>query len=401
MFLKSYIMKAQKQLMRLDGDSMIINIKDTIKYFGISIISFCTVIICTLFINYYFDILETEDLLSTSIEKGFYEAQVVVAKLLSMVCGSILMFLTIVLLIFYIKQYIDKHKKELGILKALGYSNLEIARSFWVLGLNVFMGTACGFAVAFMFMDKFYDMQNKDSIIIDFEPTFHVLLLLCFVIVPSIAFGLISVLFAKISLRRPVIGMLKEMSNKTKKRKANSKSKERGFMAEMRSVSRRSNKILVFFIMFASLCFASISQASFAIKDYSSDMMGFMILFIGLTLSITMMIIAVSTVINENKRSIAMMRAFGYSDSACYNSVLGCYRPLAYIGFVIGTGYQYCLMKLMIDIAFADFDDFESYELDIQVVMLSIMLFIFFYELSMKYFSGKLKNITIKNIMIK
>lgn len=195
--------------------------------------------------------------------------------------------------------------------------------------------------------------------------------------------------------------MLKEMSNKTKKRKANSKSKERGFMAEMRSVSRRSNKILVFFIMFASLCFASISQASFAIKDYSSDMMGFMILFIGLTLSITMMIIAVSTVINENKRSIAMMRAFGYSDSECYNSVLGCYRPLAYIGFVIGTGYQYCLMKLMIDIAFADFDDFESYELDIQVVMLSIMLFIFFYELSMKYFSGKLKNITIKNIMIK
>ncbi len=69
------------------------------------------------------------------------------------------------MLLFYIKHYIDTHKKELGILKALGYSNLKIAKDFWVFGISIFTGTAIGYAGAFLIMPWFYALQNKDKML--------------------------------------------------------------------------------------------------------------------------------------------------------------------------------------------------------------------------------------------
>ena len=57
----------------------------------------------------------------------FYNAQVSTAKVVCLVSGGCLLLTAIVMLLFYIKHYIDTHKKELGILKALGYSNIKIA----------------------------------------------------------------------------------------------------------------------------------------------------------------------------------------------------------------------------------------------------------------------------------
>jgi ABC-type antimicrobial peptide transport system permease subunit len=76
----------------------------------------------------------------------FYEAQVSTAKVVSLVSGGCLLITSVIMLIFYIKHYIDTHKKELGILKALGYSNFQIAKNFWVFGISVFIGTVIGFA---------------------------------------------------------------------------------------------------------------------------------------------------------------------------------------------------------------------------------------------------------------
>lgn len=51
----------------------------------------------------------------------FYNAQVSTAKVVCLVSGGCLLITSVVMLIFYSKHYIDSHKKELGILKALGY----------------------------------------------------------------------------------------------------------------------------------------------------------------------------------------------------------------------------------------------------------------------------------------
>ena len=85
----------------------------------------------------------------------FYNAQVSTAKVVCLVSGGCLLLTAVIMLLFYIKHYIDTHKKELGILKALGYSNLKIAKSFWVFGTSAFIGTAIGYAGAFLIMPRF------------------------------------------------------------------------------------------------------------------------------------------------------------------------------------------------------------------------------------------------------
>ena len=129
-------------------------------------------------------------------------------------------------------------------------------------------------------------------------------------------------------------------------------------------------------------------------------MMGAMIMLIGLVLSFTTLFLAITTVINGNTKTIAMMRVFGYSQKECCRALLGGYRPLSYIGFAIGTVYQYALLRIMVDIVFKDFEGIPEYKFDFPVMFLSLAVFILIYETIMHIYSGKIKDISIKEIML-
>lgn len=195
--------------MRLDGEDMVVGIKDAARLVGISIISCCAVLVCTLFLNYYLDVLQIEDLLSSEQAVIFYHAQVSTAKVVCSVSGGCLLVTSVVMLFFYIKHYIDTHKKELGILKALGYSNLKIASNFWVFSTGVFLGAAVGFAGAFLLMPEFYKRQNEGEILPEIAISFHPSLLVCLVVLPTAAFALLAVFYASLKLKRPVLLLLK------------------------------------------------------------------------------------------------------------------------------------------------------------------------------------------------
>ena len=105
---------------------MLIGIKNASRLIGISIISFCAVLVCTMFLNFYLDLRSIESEITSESSMIFYNAQVSTAKVVCLVSGGCLLITSVVMLIFYSKHYIDSHKKELGILKALGYSNLKI-----------------------------------------------------------------------------------------------------------------------------------------------------------------------------------------------------------------------------------------------------------------------------------
>ena len=109
---------------------MIIGLKDTVKLFGISIIACCTIFVCTLFLNYNIDLISIENEITTEVGAVMYNAQVSMGKVTVAVTGGCLVATSIVMLLFYVKNYIDTHGKELGILKALGYSNIKIAKHF-------------------------------------------------------------------------------------------------------------------------------------------------------------------------------------------------------------------------------------------------------------------------------
>ena len=381
---------------------MLVGIKNVSKLIGISIIACCAVLVCTMFLNFYFDIRLIESEITSELSMFFYNAQVSTAKVVCLVSGGCLLLTAIVMLLFYIKHYIDTHKKELGILKALGYSNIKIAKSFWVFGISIFIGTVTGYAGAFLIMPWFYALQNEDKMLPEITINFHPSILFYFVVLPTVCFSALSVYYAWYKFKKPVLLLLKDnmqTASKTPNHRIE-KSSELSFVEYLKRNTLKSKKALVFFIIFASFCFSAMTQMSFSMKDLSSEMMGVMMLVIGLVLAFTTLFLAITTVINGNTKTIAMMRVFGYSQKECCRAILEGYRPLSYIGFIIGTVYQYGLLRLMVDIAFKDVEGVPTYKFDFPTMLISLACFITIYEIMMYIYSEKIKKISIKEIMI-
>lgn len=383
--------------MRLDGDGMIVSIKDSVKLFGISIMTCCAVTVCNLFLNYYLDLTAIADLIDNPYAQMFYDAQIMTAKVVCAVSGGCLAITTIIMLFFYIKHYIDSHSKEIGILKALGYSDFRIARGFSVFGLSVFTGCITGYLLSFLIMPAFYKKQNAEGYLPDMSVSVHWILLVLLVILPSVIFGLIAVGYSVLKLNQPCVNLLKGIV-KEKGKNRNGKDKK-SFVADMKSSVLRSRKTLVFFIIFSSFCFSAMIQMSASMKDLSSEMMGLMIFVIGVVLAFTTLYIAVSTVIRSNQKNIAMMRVFGYKSEECKRSVLDGYRPAAYIGFVIGSVYQYGLLRVMVDIVFAGVEGVPEYKFDFPVCFITLGVFIVVYEGIMFAYGQAMKRIPLKQIM--
>ncbi len=326
-------MSSRRPHMRLDGEKMVVGIRDTAKLIGIIIISFCAVLVCTMFMNYYMDVKGVSGEITSEQAVIFYEAQVSTAKVVCGVSGGCLLVTSVIMLTFYIRHYIDTHKRELGILKALGYSNRKIAGNFWVFGSSVLIGTALGFAGAFCIMPGFYRVQNEDKLLPEMAVGFHPSLLVYLVAAPAVVFAVLSVCYAWHRLKMPVMILLrnseperakagkhrkKGISRQSEDRKSNDgrggNHRDDGlFLEDLRRNTLREKKVLAFFILFASFCFSSMTQMSFSMKELASVMMGAMIMLIGLVLACTTLFLAITTVINGNTKTIAMMRVFGYS----------------------------------------------------------------------------------------
>ena len=353
---------------------MLIGIKDTAKLIGVAIISCCAVLVCTMFLNFYLDVQSIESEITSELSMIFYNAQVSTAKVVCLVSGGCL-FIT---------------------------SNLKVAKNFWVFGMSAFIGTAIGFGGAFLMMPWFYALQNEDKMLPEIAIHFYLTPFLYFVILPTVVFSLLAIGYAWCKLKKPVLSLLKndfQTLTKAKKHKEE-KFSECSFVDDLKRNTLKVKKVLVFFIIFASFCFSAMTQMSFSMKDLSSEMMGAMMLMIGLALAFTTLFLAITTVINGNTKTIAMMRVFGYSQKECCKAILGGYRPMSYIGFAIGTGYQYALLRIMVDIVFRDVEGVPAYEFDLPVMLITLVVFILVYEILMFVYSKKIKKISIKEIMI-
>ena len=194
---------------------MVIRLKDTAKLFGITIIACCAVFVCTMFLSYNIDLAAIKDEILAEAGMAIYNAQVLMGTVIAGVSGGCLIATSVVMLLFYVKNYISTHGKELGILKALGYSNIKIARHFWIFGLSVFVGCAVGFIMGYLYLPTFYQKQAPDTqaLIPALKVQFHPLLAFALIVVPTIAFAVISVLFAYLKLKSPVLDLLRERQN--------------------------------------------------------------------------------------------------------------------------------------------------------------------------------------------
>jgi len=379
---------------------MVISIKDLRKLSVVSIISFCAVLVTTLFVNFYLDLQSIEVEKLSLIAKAYYDAQVLIAKFVSLVSGGVLSLLAVLLLFFYIKQFIDNHKEELGILKALGYHNFELAKHFWIFSCSVFLGAILGFVSSFFFMKDFYDLRNQKGLLPNIEIHFHWQLFLAMVILPTLLFALLGIGYALIKLKQPCLYLLKrlELAQVTKKRyktKVN-----RLFLQELGAVHFYKRKLLIFFVIFAAFSFAAMMQLSLGMKDFIDGTIQVMMMGIGFLLSLSILLLCLGTVVQENKASLALMKAFGYSQKECSLVILARYRLVAYLGFVLGTVYQYGLMKLLLKVIVKDAQDVPDYSFDFHNFLIAFLAFVILYELLVTYYFKAIRRMTLKEIML-
>lgn len=379
---------------------MVIGFKDIFKLLGISIVACCAVFVCTLFLNYNFDLIDLKnEILIDDAAKVMYEAQVSMGKVIVAITSGCLGATSIVLLMFYIKNYIDAHGKELGILKAIGYSDFSVAKYFWVFGLSVFIGCGAGFVAAFLYLPSFYQIQNADGILPNIAVRFHLILPLCLVAVPTMLFMAISVFYALLKLKTPPLDLMLERSRTIIKHGRES-AKNLSFLQSLKQATIRSKKLLVFFVAFSAFCFSAMVQMSLSMTDLASETMAWMIFIIGLILSFVTLLLSLSNVVKGNTKMIAMMRVFGYDYALCSNTVLGSYRLFSYVGFMIGTLYQYGLLKLILTFVFSGVEDMPTYNFNWSALLITLVAFLATYELIMLFFSLKIKKQSLKSVMM-
>ncbi len=382
---------------------MLVGIRDGIKLVGISIVAFCAVFVCAFFLNFYVDVQTVENAVTEQM-RPLYEAQLATARFTCAITGGFLAVVAAVMLAFYIKLYVDGNGERIGILKALGYSDGRLALGFWVFGLSVLIGATAGLCVGYASMPAIYKQLTIDGLP-NVPVRFNAWLPIALVIAPTALLTASACLYAYFYVRKPVMRLLRGRTDITKKSDKHKKSsrtisKDGRFLLQMCFAVLRSKKASVFFVAFSCFCFSAMVQMGASMYDMDSGTMGLMILLIGVTLAAVSMIMAVTTVVNGNAASIALMRAFGYSDGQCALSVLGGYTPFALIGFIVGTAYQYGLLRIMVDLLFADVAEMPAYSYDVALTFIVFAVFAAAYAAVMGVYAVRLKRISIKAIML-
>ncbi len=377
---------------------MVVGLKDGLKLIGISVVSCCAVFVCTFMLNYYIDVLPLKDALTDQGTIQLYNAQIATAKLTSSLAGGVLSIISVLMLIFYIKLYIDSHSAQLGIVKALGYSRGKIASKFWVFGLSVFAGCAVGFGLAWAIMKTIYKNMTIEGVE-EITANFHIELLFALVVVPTLLFIALSCLYAYFALNRPVFQLVKGGQSKVKVKENAKAEKDRPFLLQMAINTVNGKKSLAFFVAFAAFCFSAMIQMGISMKEFAAKTMGNIILVIGLVIAIVTAFMAITTLINSNKKNISVMKAFGYSVRACAVCVLGGYVPIALIGFAVGTVYQYGLLKIMLSLVFKEVEYIPDYTFDVKAFFITLFLFIISYLVLLIYYTVKINKISVKEVM--
>ncbi|HBN12864.1 MAG TPA: ABC transporter permease [Clostridiales bacterium] len=379
---------------------MVVSIKDGLKLIGVTIICFCAVYVCTFMLNYYIDVKPLGADITDERLSALYSAQIAMAKFTSIITGSVLGVIAAVMLVFYVKLYIDGRARQLGIIKAMGYSRIKIALGFWVFGLSVFIGCALGFAAGWASMDMIYGSMTIDGVGV-ISPSFHAWLMFALVFAPAAVFTALACGYACFALRRPVMQLIRGASKVriSQSGKDEKSEKDRKFLTEMSLKTLGSKKLLVFFVAFSCFCFSAMVQMGLSMEDLTSDTMGYMILAIGLILAAVTTVMSVTSLINSNAKNIALMKAFGYTKTQRTLSVFGGFIPFAFVGFAVGTGYQYGLLKIMVNVVFADVAEVPDYNFNVPVFFITLAAFVVCYAAAAAAYSVVLNSFSVKKIM--
>lgn len=129
--------------------------------------------------------------------------------------------------------------------------------------------------------------------------------------------------------------------------------------------------------------------------------LSFLFIIIGLALSILTIGIVVKVIITANRKYLALMKAFGYTNSECNRIVLSGFRIIAYIGFVIGTFYAIALSHFLFGTLAKSSTIAIPMTPDSKAIMLSLIIFAISYELIMLLYKKSINAVSLQEVMMK
>ncbi|MBD5560590.1 MAG: FtsX-like permease family protein [Clostridia bacterium] len=357
---------------------MLVSIRNGLRLVGVALILLCAAFVCTLFLTYRLDLAAIRGDIEPGIMQTIYDAQLASSNVVLAVTSGCLLATSIVVLCFYVQSYVERCQQQLGVLKALGYSDWELASHFWVFGLSALLGGAMGTLAAFVYLPVFAETMNADRLLPELAVKIHPELLWWTAAAPGILLAAAAVLQARRTLRRPVPDLLRGLRPEKSVRLER---RDLPFLSALRQSVRRTKKALLFFIFIGGFSFACMMQMAPSMRDLASESMALMMFVIGLVLACTAVIVSAKSAVRARRRTLILMHALGYSRREQAQSVLGVYRPFAYAGFAVGTVYQYVLLKLMVDVIYRDFPGMPAYSFDLPVCLWVLLAFAVFYEL--------------------
>lgn len=375
---------------------MIVTLRDGLKAAGVMLILACAAFVCTLFLGYRIDLTAMEPELEAGLMRTLYDAQVAASNVILAVTGGCLIATSAVVVCFYVAVYVERRQQQLGVLKALGYSEWELARQFWVFGLSGLAGGAAGFLAAWCYLPVFSETMNSDGLLPDLALQVHAELLVPVAVLPALLMAAVAVLAARRELRRPALSLLRGADPASVRQLD---ARDISFLAALRKSIRSTRKAILFFIFIGGFCYGTMMQMAPSMRELSSDAMGLMMFVIGLVLAVTATTLAASSAVRARQRTLALMHAVGYTQRERRSGVLGVYRPFAYIGFAVGTLYQYFLLRLMVDVFYADYPDMPAYSFDVPVFSWVLATFAVFYELCMTVCASQMRRMTLRELM--
>lgn len=374
---------------------MIVSLKDSLKFVGISVVCFCAVFVCTFFLNFYLDVLPLRSSVAEQM-LPLYNAQKATAKMVCAIAGGFLSVIAAFMLMFYIKLYIDGHRAAMGTLKAMGYSSFRIAKSFTLFGASVLLGCAVGFGAGWAFIPFAYDYLTIEGLSV--APTFHAGLFALLVPLPAAVFTAIAYFYSALLLRKPALTLMhgKSMVVKAKRQKTG---KNRPFLLETALATLKSRKALAFFVAFSCFCFSAMVQMGLSMENLVSGTMGYLILAIGIVLAAVSMLMAMTSLIKGNAQNVALMKTMGFDKAERFVAIFAVYIPLALLGFAVGTIYQYGLLMLMVNVIFKDVGEVPDYGFDIAAFFITLAAFVACYSSAFLFSLYKANETRIKEVM--
>ncbi|MDL2292552.1 hypothetical protein LJC17_03070 [Acholeplasma sp. OttesenSCG-928-E16] len=367
----------------------------------LAIMAFCAIFVVFIFTNYKIDLIAINKNIVGEVERSVYDSKIVMNNIIILCCAVFLGGLTVLMMLFSVRNYLKENEPQLGILKALGYRNIYIAVRNSKTSISILIGSGLAYISGLLFLPTFYKAFDGDIDILNILPVFHIELLFFYVIMPFIFFFGLSIFYNAILLRKNALDMIKQKGKiKVRKRVYKSKNKERSFLIEYKKSNLKNSMSLIIFVFLAAFCYSAEIQMAVSMLELESAVLFSVIIgVIGILIGLSVLFISISFVIDKNKKNISMFNAFGYTNKESTMVFLDGFRKYSYIGFVIGTGYQYMLLKLMYDVIFNASDYGVHYRFSVLGLIIALASFIILYEGLIFIYKKKLQAISLKQIM--